>query len=374
MDFLSPRPELKIKGNTRFHTIIGAIFSILTLLLILSFSIYFFINFIIKQEKNIIHILGLNSNYSIDMNKIPFTLQVVDVNGLPFPEASRLFSIKTFYDMFLSEQVRVNFSPIEIKNEFCTASSNSLLNSKIFSNLGNLNKNLCPQPGQRISIYNEDNHFSKLTHYVYRCKNDTISKKHDCFSEETINSLLKSAYFNYKSLDHTLNHSNIEAPFEPYLRSDFLQISSSTFKRHFYNLRPIEYTSDYGIIFESKETKFSFSYLDPKESTDLNNFGLEENPIAAVHLSLDMKKEYYTRSFMKLQLLLAYIGGITQTVMIISQIFIYLVTYQFFYLELITSFFKINSNESDKNNEQKLYYKKTLNFIQVCFYLLRNTA
>jgi hypothetical protein len=353
VDFLSPKPEIKIKGNRRFQTILGAIFSILIFLLILSFSIYFFFNFLIKQEKNIFHNLGLNLNFSIDMNTVPYTLQIVDKNGLPFPNASRIFTIKTYYDSFLSEQTRFNFAPIEITNEYCSFNTYFLLNSKIFSNVENINQNLCPQNGQRLILFNDDNHFSKITHYVYKCKNDTNSQKHDCFSQETIDLLLNSVYINYKSLDYTLNHSNIEQPFEQSLKSDFLHISSATFKRHFYNLRPIEYNTDFGVIFESKEVQFSFSYLDSKESTHFSNLGLEGSPVAAIDLNLDAKKDTYSRNFMKLHSLLAYIGGVTQALLIFSEIIIYLLTYQFFYLELIASFFQINSNEIDKNNQLK---------------------
>lgn len=381
-DILSPIPELKINRKTRYQTVLGGVFSILTFVMILVTTGYFLNILFSRLDKTITYNIGPpKTNITQDMNKSPYAVLVVDRYGFPFANSSRIYSLRTIrWQLYMTANGLMTV-PFPIQNEMCNITKHFSGFVDLVSNVPFMNIHNCPKPNQNLNIFGtfgEATGFSFLVHYVYKCQNDTKVGKTDCYDEKTIDTYLNFAYVHYKGIDFTLNHSNIDNPGQPYLRSDPLSISSSVYRRQFYTFRSVEYISDIGYIFESKVTQNYYTYTDAKESTDLSNLNSSTGGlIAFVQFSMDPKMDYYSRNFLKAQTVLANVGGIIKALIVASQICTVIFNTELYYYELIQSLFKISNEKLEKEStKNKIQMRKSVfigvNLINFRKMLLKN--
>lgn len=94
IDFLSKTPSLKINNSNKFHTTIGIIISLVTIILIASYSIYFMYNLIARKNYQILERYDnqIIPDFKIFDNKIAFT--ITDSLGKEYENPERLFDIE----------------------------------------------------------------------------------------------------------------------------------------------------------------------------------------------------------------------------------------------------------------------------------------
>lgn len=365
-DILSPIPELKINRKARFQTLLGGAFSIMTFILIIIITIYFLNILFSRQDKTITYnIAPLQDQITHDMYKSPYAITVTDRLGFPFVNASRIYFMRSIVWTLTMTSNGMSNVPSPVSNEVCNLTKHFKGFEEQVKELPFINYNICPKPNQNMTLFGTFGSASKssvLVHYIYKCQNDTKSGKTDCYDEKTIDTYLNFAYVHYKTIDYNMNHSNIEQPGQPYLRSDPLSISSSVFRRQFYTIRHIDYTSDLGLIFESKLTQNYYYYTDARESTDLSNLNSSTGGLLAlVQFSMDPKMDFYTRNFLKAQTVLANVGGIIKALIAASQICTFVFNSELYYYELIQSLFKISTEKLEKETlKNKIQMRKSI--------------
>lgn len=71
-----------------------------------------------------------------------------------------------------------------------------------------------------------------------------------------------------------------------------------------------------------------------------------------VTMIMDSQVDYYSRSFQKGQNVLANVGGVIKGLMVMAQILTFFITNEMYYLELVSSLFRINSNSTPTPKRQ----------------------
>ncbi len=123
-----------------------------------------------------------------------------------------------------------------------------------------------------------------------------------------------------------------------------------------FNVRTVEYTTDYCFIFESKEDRTYFTIEEEKETIDTS---ITLGRIAFIQFSMHPKRDFYKRTYMKAQTLLANVGGLIKGLFAISNIFSFLFTKELYFLELVSSLFILDDFELGMKNKQISFIKNT---------------
>jgi hypothetical protein len=360
LDFISPVPSFKINKKNRLKNILSGVFSLIAFLLILSITIF------------LAHQMFTRSNSTVILNSIPDQFQKQNLSNFPFmiglinnlgqniQEDESVYYIKSeaweIYNNNTNEVVQQIVKRALLKLEKCDINKHFGKYKDFFQNTPFINYYYCPELNKNnLTIFRPFSTNSNfLVHAIGKCVNTTSEGK-ICKDQKTIENILSNTFISHKYLEYSVDHKNISDPGSLTLRSDLLPASSSLFTRYWYNYKNIEYFSDLGYIFEDYSIKNYFQVSRPIQTVSL----LTQNTLYAgtfVNIFLSMDHEYhrYQRSFMKLQSLVASIGGLIKGLWIIFQTFLYFYNLDLYYHELIQSLFVISKDvkqsEHNKNN------------------------
>ena len=126
-------------------------------------------------------------------------------------------------------------------------------------------------------------------------------------------------------LDFIVTQTN--KPNTPIIYSDRVACSNGSQRRIWLGLKSIIYNTDFGIIFEDKDTVSFFQLMQYR--IDFNVRTAKElnsgfTPFLAISIQNDKITTLYSRSYMKIQDLLANLGGLTKAIFIIAELLMYL--------------------------------------------------
>ena len=96
LDYLSTEAKLTFnsKGDTRNKTIVGGFLSIFGVLSSFILSIFFFVDFIQRNEKSLITNVGTSYNVNItNSNNIPFLFRLTDPHNRPYANSDNLYRV-----------------------------------------------------------------------------------------------------------------------------------------------------------------------------------------------------------------------------------------------------------------------------------------
>ncbi len=322
-DFLSVKPSININSNVRIRTCIGATFSLISFILVMSMSIYL-ANVGLKRDKMTI---------LYKENPVPFpsydffnkTIAFCGHNnyGIQFKEQDRIFNFVAKYRYFDKET-------ITMKEFYPKIDPNCEINSKrywpeTYKEIPWKNYQCIDITDPQIkgkNIYNNygdtKNGFSMLNLYVNKCVNDTSRNITNCLPQEEIDKYLDDYYVSLNMEDYTINNDNIETPGELSYFTRTLRLSINLFRRIFVRIREIEYKTDYGRLFEDFKTE-NYSEIENFEYyIDTKSPGHIPGNFAYFTFINSSTKEYYKRTFVKFQELIAYLGGLMESILFVS--------------------------------------------------------
>jgi hypothetical protein len=154
---------------------------------------------------------------------------------------------------------------------------------------------------------------------VLKCDNKTVTGGKPCMDEGYLAQNFDSIYMTVTHLDFDTAPKNYEEPFRPFQQSEMIQFGTGLYKT-FYNIRtPVRVRTDSGFVFEEFVQQDSYSYA--RTDTVVNNKAEDPSFGVAQYIVIHNKKaEIYTRSYAKIQTLLANIGGIVKAIFVFAQI------------------------------------------------------
>ena len=350
-DFLSTKPNLKINKKVRLKNISSGLASLIAIMMIVSISLYFSTQLIVRENSSIIFNSVPNYEEKLNLSELPYMIGLFTNLGTPIQDSENIFYIQSeiwnmYYDKTEGKSKQVA-ERITIKQEKCDIDKHFGKYRDYFKELPDISSYLCPIPEQNnITIFRQFSTESIfIGHYIARCVNNTALNR-TCKDPATIQSSLANTYVTYKFFEYSINHKNITSPGYLSLRSDGLSVSSSIFTRYWYYLKTITYSSDMGFIFEDLVIQNYFEVSRAVQNVNLNFQGTVPGSFALISLTMDYKSDFYHRSFLKAQSLLANIGGMIKGILLIFEIIFYYTNTELYYYEIISSFFKIKSEQN----------------------------
>lgn len=375
------------------------------------FTIYFIIILsqeLIKKEKPISRFTkSFDKNLDLHLNfeDIPFFFQFYTrINEIPNLISNPLSKIKIqirYYRLSVnlethSVESKLNILSVEVCNpdihfgkykDFITDPSNQIPYNFMYC-INNReeydeNENLIGSFDEKIQILNE---FGSVPgNYIgavfYPCKNDT--SKYTCAPQEEVDKTLDEIILNFLVPDYYINVDDKESPNKLYLKNFANIISNRAKKINFYTFKSTYINTDVGFLRE-ESLENQFHQLDAIRTEQYASQYVDDFYVAI----LDRSKiqDHYFRKYIKIQDIVANVGGLFNSFILIAKIFCFIYSEQKFLISISNNIFfkhssptapefykKINSENSgnnlifiypmNKNNkiEQLNYNAKKLN-------------
>ena len=405
-DILSPEITLFYKGKVHHSSIYSAILSLISIIIIITFSIIFlqdlkrknpsafFYNRFLEEIKPIpynstglFHLLNLtDEKFPYEPNKI-FTIVGIDNYMYRFD----FNDIESFDHYIYDYCENIDIKGIEdiiLKNTilfeklFCVKRFYNKTNHIIY----NLNNQEVPYPKL---IYGASNSESSVYGIVVeKCKNSSIINNNHCYSEEIINKALKSLIgYSIDFLDHNIIIDNYEKPNSNiYHPIKNLYSFGSGYTTNHLNFLPTMLRTNKGYFLDNEITLNSYKFSFNEKLTTL--FSEEENPnkgiYAAFYFWFQNQEDTFVRSYKKIQDILGSITGIARIIFLCAK-GINLLIHNYIYLNdinsdmkyhytklveksnsinkisLMNNIIKLKKNNNDNNNNNNSEHKSDIN-------------
>lgn len=321
-DMFGSNPKIYYRGKESYRTIIGFILTIISMILILGFIIYFFIRYIKGEEIYIKSSYENNiTNFSIDLSNKEIRYKLVDSNNKEINQ-----TILTVFPFFTQE----GNSPIHQMLNTSKCDISDMLLRKDIIDKSDYSKNfscLSKDNSDYLEIKNNMSHNLYVDFYVAKCLNTTKNNRH-CLSLEDIDIFLirNKIYLLIYFEDNAIKHSN-SYPYKSTYVMKKIEIDTSLYYKYYFTYQKVIYKSDHGIIFSNNKEYQSYTLennnllkvnlptYSPLFPNSLLEFRVSVNPNSA---------KYYERTYSKFQNFLADAGGFTILIIKICEFIVFL--------------------------------------------------
>jgi hypothetical protein len=365
IDFLGNEPKTFLFKKDLYQTYLGGFFSIITSLATCALCLYFIIIAIKRQDVNLITSQTTRFNKTLDLNNIPFLFYPANYKGVLY-NSSVLYPVFQYWDYSAENKGNAKIANLPVKQ--CDASDIAGY-EELFKNIPNLSDYYCMnRTGVNMTLFGEygdiTNGYSKIHIYVGKCKNDSIYNinpgRKGCLSQETIDAMLTvlPIHFYLSFPDYEIDFQNVTDPYIPYIKTEDFVMSYLAMNTYFYYFRRTFVTSDFGVVFEDPQTltKYQFDLNIPTTLIG-SAFSVTEG-YGMIAIALSSRADIHSRSYMKLQDLIANIGGIVNLIYLFGKFLTNYVTDKSLLLEYInyrlSDYKSDGSNVSNENNQNNL--------------------
>ncbi len=373
IDILSIQPSIKVKGNSRFTTILGKILSLISILSIIIMSMIIIIDVFIRKSYSMIYNTDSREVPSIKINETQIFLLLVDARGKELDEYDRYFNFMVkFWDIQFPKEKK-SYVPIikimdlplrncsDLKYKQFSSVYETLskdYNSGICIDFSNLNQSL-------YGSYGTVDSYSTLNIYIRKCINSTLANKTNCFPEDIIDRKLSQIFLSFGSIENDIDSNNFENPILKYYKNDILPLSSTIFKNYFKEMNTIKFLSDSGYFIGNEKRYISYRTERIFESVDLRGKNtLFPGTFSQITLRCSGKTEIYSRKYLKISSVFAEIGGTLNAILLIGKTLIYIfsnnsmISYLvFFFLNYEESHNLIKNDKISSKNNFKIPFK-----------------
>jgi hypothetical protein len=341
IDIINKEPAMLIKGSRRFKTVFGGVISFLTLGFISAAIGIFFSDFLHRESAAIIFNQSFHPYQKWNFTGLPIMFMIQDVNFQPIRNASRywvsqaeMWNVKPIVN---ADGSSTKTTRTPVKFSYCDINLHFGNLSHLFSDVPYLTDHFCILPNENIPIYGAYGGISEYNYlnlYFLKCVGD-----HSCESTENVISTLGNVRLSIKFPDYWIDHKNLSQPQQQIINANTMQVTSSTFKRFWYYLKTVNYTSDIGYIFRDSAVDSFFQSKDPIETVDLRANQTVSNSFCQFSILMDKTADSYNRTFQKIQSVIANCGGLIKAMLVISIIINHIFFCELYFIELIKTVF-----------------------------------
>lgn len=333
-DMFGSNPKIYYRGKESYRTIIGFLLTILSMILILGFIIYFFIRYIKGEEIYIKSSYENNiTNFSVGLSNKEIRYKLVDSNNKEVNQT--ILTVFPFYTQEGNSPVNqmLNTSKCDI--------SDMLLRKDIIDET-DYSKNyscLSKDNNNYLEIKSNLTHNSYVDFYVAKCLNSTKNNRH-CLSLEDIDIYLirNKIYLLIYFEDNAIKHSN-SYPYKSTYVMKKIEIDSSLYYKYYFTYQKVLYKSDHGIIF-SKNKEYNSYTLENNNLLKVNlptYSPLFPNSLMEFRVSINPNSaKYYERTYSKFQNFLADAGGFTILIIKICEFIVFLFSHGIMFTDILS--------------------------------------
>lgn len=343
VDLVSEKPEIYYKGNARFSNYLGSFLSILVLMLGFSALISFSLEIIQRQTPEIVMTQEYMKSPQLlfDEHKF-FAFGIMKADAVVIQDMDKKMDVYLAYT--ISDGANKEDPVIDTRIELISCQNSKrfhVLNKKL-GNADNLFYNprvnyFCLPDELPNPIQNSwgDPYFLtyKVFAYLKYIDGDLIKE-------------LELMYLHTLSTDFYFDGNKIDQPAQMSINSQLIVSGIEVYKDLNIYYQLVDYTTDYGYVFEEKKTLNT--YILNKIALD-TNLRTSENMLFYMKLTLLNVKQNYKRRYTKLQTTLANVGGMIKFLLVSAQIISYL--FRFIVFETIID--PIFRNEEFKYKEYR---------------------
>ncbi len=372
-DFLSRKANFTFneEGDIKYKTFIGGIISLFSVLCSFGLCTYFLISFFKREQTSVV--LSTETNLFVNnskSNEMPILIRVTDTNSQIYQNSENLYYI-TMKIWFGGTNDSEQFNKVEqytqnILMEKCDINKHFSKDYKtLISGIDNLNSYYCPSirnyTQTLYGIYGTVYPYSYYSFTIRFCDNSTFNNQ--CNSLENISTILEESYLDVIYIDYILNSlSNSDVGIMT-LRQERFMISSTMFKRIWLYLENVKYIIDNGYIFTNNIIQRFYRYSSVRFDVDSRNT-FKNNYFSTLTILNSRQTSIYYKSYLKLQDMVAILGGIIKAFTIVGSFVNYFNAINSYYFKLITDF--MIENGYDKS------YKKFRNTSNISLIKIRN--
>lgn len=326
LDFLSSHAKIYGDGNSSvLQSTFGGLISSLTLLFIFMISGYFSLQFLSIEKPFVIQ----NSEYRNDsilynFSSFPFLFRISDEYGYNLPDEERIMSpgmlwCKSMHDK--DNKVVQVYENMSIRR--CNDTHIAKFPSVLTEQITDLKSYFCTDwPSQNYTLNGlyggADNYtftYIKLRH----CVNNINGQ--NCLPNEEIDLRLRNIYLDTIFFDNQIMPTSI-TPNKLIISSDRYRISNTFFRKISIFLSQVDVITDIGLVFV--ELQLSNFFQIEKSEMSISTLSKEDlyngYTFLAITVSNYKYKNFYYRSYLKLQDMLSNIGGIIEIVYILGTV------------------------------------------------------
>lgn len=347
-------------GKLRHVSLFGGVLSILMVALITAGSLVFTYQFFNREEFTLISNEIQNKDVSYKgLSSIPLLFRISAGGSKIFEDPEQIYrmrlAVSSFNSSFSSIQTSVSF-PMEI----CSLEKDVDLkyrNLFIDRNFTSVSTYLCPNFNSTnvdlTGLYGSIYEYTYITVIVDPCIQSLGYL--NCKPEREVRSYLSGSYIDFTTITYQINHNSI-IPETPDLYSERIGISSTIFKRIWFQFQEIDYSTDLGYIFNDFSTEVFNQAIGYSQESDLKD--VSTSSFLWFTIINNRLTKSYKRSFMKAQTLLSNVGGIINGLHILGISLTYIVSMNMFSNELIKRLVRINLKVEPNASNIHLYVQK----------------
>ncbi len=342
-------------GDIGIKTVFGGILSLITILLSIFVSFYFILRLLLKKDATVIFSTKQEWNINLLYSyKLPFLFRLSNAVSYPLNDL-KIYDVKVniWYNIpNLNENITVQqFTNLTFKK--CNIYQHFNDYKKYFINEKDLESFFCLDPRDEnltlFGIYGDINPFSLLHFDFFICNNETM--KNECLSKEDIKKILDDAYIDLRYINFNVesNKKNVKSIS---IKSERIPISYSVYKRLWINFKTIEFISNSGLIFSRKTKEIFHQFSNLRIDTDLRDIdnGILPGNFFSLTFSLNGEVSVFNKHYLKLQNVLATIGGLIKAITFFSHMLNYYNARNSYYKTIIKDFLIENHIvKTDKN-------------------------
>jgi hypothetical protein len=191
-----------------------------------------------------------------------------------------------------------------------------------------------------------------------------------CLPQNEIDSALQklAMFFEYYISSSSIDHYNHDQPLQDTFHTRKIKITYDFVYSYYEIFKLTKYTSDNGRVFEDKNITKGSEYNDSNSYILINlkessNLGIE-GAFTLIHINLNEKaQDNYTRTYPKLQSLVANIGGVIKAITFVCSFFIELISPGIMSLDIANNFIKFpdKTQQSINPNPSASIFKHSSN-------------
>jgi hypothetical protein len=357
LDYLSMEPKLYIHHKSNFKTPLGAFLSFAAICFTLGFSCYLLADLFFRKIACIKYSQTSTNQHYFNMSNFPVAFTLIDKYG-------NLIDREGVYNIIVEHRVNGfgNTTATTIELEPCNKVSLGEYQD-LFTNKDALEKALClPMDKYNITIFGKYGQatgigYSMLNFYINKCVNNN-NDKITCKDSETIENLLKDVYLLRMTVDYDIDHNNIDNPFKLIYLEDVLAMGTGVYNRHFIKNKKVVYITDYGYAYNNPESKENTQF-GSTTSMIVGTKSPSQKPgnFARVTFIMDDKVDYFERDFIKMQLVLACLGGVFQFFHVLATFINSIISPHLYHLSLINKTFTFIEEKPKPRMENTIVLK-----------------
>ena len=328
-DFLTHQPSLCLFSRKRYQTIIGTIFSFMVIFTLFGFCVYFLNRFFSRIDINLVYMK--DSSETAKLLNLSDSLFVLNAGNRKVDDSVLKVAVSHYYQ----NKTNSTFKFTEITLVKC---NESLIPLDYRNSLtGDITRFLCLPPHSDIVIQEDNNIASYLVISLILCDEDYFD---GCKSHSEVSKILSSLYsisFDLYIENDKVDHYNKTNP----IQKQTSKISFSPSYGFYYDstifLEVLSYETDIGYVFEDIRKELGV-YYNPAMTTTQGNLKDESDfGDYLINLTIEMYSlgsEQYSRSYRKIQNVIADMGGILSVIQTVSSVIVNIIASNLLFIQL----------------------------------------